>query len=300
VVVRHIAIFILCLGAFASAQDMEPRSFSPAPIGSNFAAVSYGDSRGSVVVDPSLPIADASARFNSIALGYYHSFGLLGRQASISAGLPYVWGTANGLLDGEPVRARRSGLADPRLRLAWFLIGSPALTPREFKARRSRTILGAGLIVSVPLGQYDPNLLINLGSNRWAFKPELGLSRSFGAWLVEADMGSWFFTRNSSFFHGHVRQQAPIVSAQGHVSYTFRPRLWLSFDGTFYAGGRTTINGAHNEDRQRNARLGATFSLPLARAQSLKFTFSRGAVVRVGGNFTSITAAYQFSWLTKK
>jgi len=113
-------------------------------------------------------------------------------------------------------------------------------------------------------------------------------------------MGSWFFTRNSSFFHGHVRQQAPIVSAQGHVSYTFRPRLWLSFDGTFYAGGRTTINGAHNEDRQRNARLGATFSLPLARAQSLKFTFSRGAVVRVGGNFTSITAAYQFSWLTKK
>lgn len=298
-VVRHIAIFILCLGAFAFAQDMEPRSYSPAPIGTNFAVISYGGNRGSVVADPSLPITDASARFSTVTLGYYHSFALFGRQTSIAAGLPYVWGTANGLLDGVSVRTYRSGLADPRLRLAYFLIGSPALTPAEFKARRSRTVLGASLTISTPVGQYDPNLLINLGTNRWAFKPELGLSRSLSSWLVEADLGSWFFTENSSFFRGHVRQQAPMVSAQGHVSYTFRPRLWLSFDGTFYAGGRTTIDGIHNADRQRNARLGATLSFPLARSQSLKLTFSRGAVVRVGGNFTSISAAYQFGWLTR-
>jgi len=296
---RHLAICIL-LSAAALAQDMEPRSYSPAPVGTNFAAISFGQTTGSVVSDPSLPIVDASARFNTVALGYYHSFGLFGRQTSVALGVPYVWGTANALVNGARVRTYRSGLADPRIRFAYFLMGSPALTPQEFKARRPTTVLGTSLTLSMPLGQYDPNLLINLGSNRWTFKPEVGLSRGMGSWLLEADLGCWFFRENPNFFRGQLRQQAPMLSTQGHVSYTFRPGLWLSFDGTFYAGGRTTINGLHNADRQRNARLGATFSMPLSHAQSLKLTFSRGAVVRVGGNFTTFAAGYQFRWGTSK
>ena len=279
---------------------MEPRSYSLAPIGTNIALLAYGRTEGSVVVDPSLPVEDASAKFNSMTPGYYHSFGLLGRQSSLAFGVPYVWGTANALVIGVSRRAYRSGIADPRIRFAYILFGGPALSPQEFKTHHSKTVIGTSLTVSVPLGQYDPNLLVNVGTNRWAFKPEIGISRTLGAWVLELDLGSWLFLANPNFFHGQYREQAPLPSIQGHLSYTFRPGLWLALDGTFYGGGRTTVNGVHSNDRQENSRLGATFSLPLAHAQSLKFAVNRGATVRVGGNFTTISATYQFRWLTRR
>jgi len=291
---------LLLLCAVGISQELEPRSYSPAPTGTNFAIVGYGETTGSVVVDPTLPVSDVSATFSTAVLGYYHSFGLLGRQTSAAIAVPYVWGTADGLVNGAATHAYRSGLGDTRLRLAYFLVGSPALSPQEFRKRTSKTVVGASLIVSLPLGQYDPDVLVNIGSNRWAFKPEIGFSRTMRSWQMEVDLGSWFFLQNSDFFHGQVRAQAPIASVQGHVSYTFRPGLWVALDSTFYTGGRTTVNGIHKDDRQQNSRLGVTLALPLTRSQSLKFAVNRGTSVRVGGNFTAMSATYQVRWMTSK
>src|SRR5207244_3911281 len=120
---------------------------------------------------------------------------------------------------------------------------------------------------------------------RWAFKPEAGFTRTLRSWMLELDLGAWFFTQNSNFRQGHVREQQPIGSTQGHVSYTFRPGLWVSLDGIFYAGGRTTLDGVRQLDEIGNSRLGGTLSLPLphSRSQSLKLAFTKGATTRVGG-----------------
>ena len=286
--------------ALARAQDLEPRAYSPAPIGTNFAVVSYGRTTGSVVVDPTLPFTDTSAKFNTAALGYVHTFGLLGRQATVSAAMPYVWGSAQALVDGVRAHTSRSGLGDLRLRVAYIFVGSPAVGPEEFKKRKAKTVVGASVVIAAPLGQYDPNLLINIGANRWAFKPEIGISRSLRSWLLELDLGSWFFTQNSSFFRGQVREQAPIGSVQAHVSYTFRPGLWLALDGTYYTGGRTHVDGIRGNDLQQNSRLGVTLALPLTSRQSLKLMCNKGATVRVGGDFTTCSASYQLRWFTRK
>lgn len=295
-----LAAIVLSLGVFAVAQELEPRSYSQAPVGTNFAVINYGRVTGSVVLDPTIPITDASARFDSATLGYSHVFGFLGRQTSISLGVPYVWGTGEGLVNGVSRRIYRSGLGDPRLRFAFILFGSPAVGPAEFKKHKSRTVVGTSLVVVVPLGQYDPNLLINIGSNRWAFKPEIGISRTLRSWMLELDLGSWFFMQNSDFFQGHVREQSPIGSAQAHVSYTFRPGLWVALDGTYYTGGRTHVNGVRGNDLQQNSRLGATMALPLTRSQSLKLAYNRGTTVRVGGNFTTFGVTYQVRWFTRR
>jgi hypothetical protein len=292
------ALLLWCV--VARAQDLEPRSFSPAPVGTNFALVSYGRTSGDVVLDPTLPITDASASFNTATLGYYHSFGLLGRQTSIAAGMPYVLGSGQALLSGVPAHIYRSGLGDLRLRLSYFLVGSPAVNLQEFRKHKARTVVGADVVISVPVGQYDPDLLVNIGANRWAFRPEIGISRSLRSWVLELDLGSWFFLQNSDFFHGQVREQAPIGSVQAHVSYTFRPGLWLALDGTYYTGGRTHVNGVRSNDLQQNSRMGATLALPLTRAQSLKLSYSRGAVTRVGNNFTSLGVTYQLRWFMRK
>ena len=288
------------MSGLARAQDLDPRAYSPAPVGTNFVGITYGRTSGDVALDPTIPITDASANFNNTVLGYYHSFGLLGRQTTVAAGVPYVWGSGQGLVDGVPAHIYRSGLGDLRLRLAFFLVGSPAVGPQEFKKRQAKTVVGTSLVIAAPLGQYDPKVLINIGANRWAFKPGLGITHTLGSWLLELDLGSWFFLQNSNFFRGQVREQAPIGSVQAHVIYNFRPGLWLALDGTYYTGGRTHLNGVRGNDLQQNSRVGVTLAVPLNRWQSLKFLYDRGAVVRVGGKFTSFSATYQVRWQTRK
>jgi hypothetical protein len=289
---------LLC--ASSRAQDLEPRAYSPAPVGTNIALVSYGRTTGNVVLDPTIIVTGASAEFNSVSLGYVHTLGLLDRQTTVSAAMPYVWGTGNGVVNGIPIRIYRSGVGDLHLRVALILVGSPAMTPEEFKKHKSKTIVGTSVVVVAPLGQYSPNVLINIGANRWAFKPELGISHSLHSLLLEMDLGCWFFAQNSDFFHGQVLEQDPIGSVQGHVSYTFRPGLWLALDGTYYTGGRTYLDGFRQNTLQQNSRLGLTLALPVTHSQSIKFAYAKGATVRVGGDFTTITATYQLRWFTRK
>ena len=169
---------------------------------------------------------------------------------------------------------------------------------KEFRAAKPETTLGFSLVVSAPTGQYSPEKLINIGNNRWAFKPEFGLSYPTGPWTLEASAGVWLFTDNTQTYPGtNVRSQDPLYTIQAHGGYTFRPQLWLALDATFYAGGQTATNGVPGDTRQSNSRVGATFSLPAARGHTIKFLAATGVSARVGSRFNTYGIAYQFLWL---
>jgi hypothetical protein len=290
---------LLAAAVTAGAQELEPRAYAPNPNGVNFVLLAYGHTGGSVVADPSLPFRDVEATVNSVALSYGRTFGLFGRSTSAGFVAPYLWGTAEGAVGEERRRVTRSGLGDARLRLSVNLIGGPALEPRAFAVRTPRTTLGMSLVAVVPSGQYDPSKLINLGANRWAMKPELGVSHPRGAWYFELYAGGWLFADNPEFFGGSRREQAPIGTLQAHVSHTFRPRLWLAGDATYYYGGRTTVDGTRNTDLQRNSRLGLTFSLPVGRRSSLKVAWATGFTTTIGGDFATLSLAWQTLWFTR-
>jgi hypothetical protein len=284
----------------ASAQDLEPRAYSPAPVGTNFVTFSYSHSSGDVLLDPSLPIVNGSVDFNTAVAGYYHSFGLFGRQTTAALAVPYVWGSGTGSLTGVPLSIYRSGLGDPVLRVSYNLYGSPAVTPEEFRKRKAKTVIGISLLMTAPLGQYKPRLIVNIGTNRWSFRPQIGFSREVQHWTFDLYLGGYFYTENGNFFGGRVRDQDPIGATQVHVSYSFRPGMWAAVDGIYYNGGRTSVNGVPANDLQQNVRVGLTFALPIARAQSLKFQYTRGAVTRVGGDFTTGAITYQFRFATRR
>lgn len=284
----------------ANGQDLEPRAYSPAPVGTNFVALTYGHSSGDALPDPTLPIQDASLQFNNANFGYYHAFGLFDRQTSISVGIPYIWGSGQALVNGAHAQIYRSGLGDPGLRLSYILYGSPALSPQEFKKRTHKTVIGTSLIMTAPLGQYDPKLLVNIGTNRWSFKPQLGLSRAIGKWTFDLYLSGTFFTANPDYFGSHVRKQAPLAATQVHISHTFRPGMWVAADGVYYTGGRTTVDGVLKADLQQNVRVGLTFAVPLEKTQSLKIQYVRGAIVRVGGDFTTVAVTYQYRFTTRR
>ena len=249
-----------------------------------------------VAFDPSAPIDEASARINTTAFAFTRAFSLAGRSANAGVVLPVIGGHIEGLYLGEPAEVGRFGQGDPRLRLAMNLYGAPAMTPKQFASYRHQTIVGVSVTVAPPIGQYDSTKLINLGTNRWSFKPEVGLSQAWGKWVVEAMAGVWFFTDNTDFVGGRTREQDPIVATQVHVTYKFTRSMWLAGDANYFTGGQTTIGGKQNLDLQRNSRIGATFSSAIGRGQAIRMSVSRGAYTTIGADFTSIGVGYNYAW----
>jgi len=223
-----IAVGLAAQPAAAPAQELTPRAYAANPTGGNIVMLSLGRSTGELLFDPSLPFRDVDAGINSGSLLYGRTFGLLGRSANVVAGVPYVWGDISGFVEDEFARITRSGLGDLRTQLTVNIAGGPALTPEEFASHRQRTVLGMSVAVAAPIGQYDPSKLINIGSNRWSVKPELGLSRAMGAWYLEIYGGVWLFGANTNFAGGSVREQSSLRTFQAHATYTFKPRLWLA------------------------------------------------------------------------
>lgn len=280
----------------ARAQELEPRAYSPNPTGANFVVAVYGYQAGDVLFDPSVPITNAKAYLNSAVFGYGRSFGLFGRLASVGVVVPYVWASMNGDVYEERRDITRSGLADVRLKFTINLLGQPAMKPAEFMKRKPQSTLGFSLAVQAPTGQYDSTKLINLGTNRWSLKPELGFYHPAGRFTFEAAAGVWFFTENTDFFGGKVFEQNPLLSFQAHVSYTFRPRMWVAVNATYYSGGLTTTNGVDASEKQNNSRLGLTFSYPIGKQHSLKVAWAKGVTARVGDKVDIYSLGYQFLW----
>jgi Putative MetA-pathway of phenol degradation len=302
VVRRHVAasLVLLLMPASASAQDLTPGAYWPIPRGINVVTALHSFNLGDVAFDPSAPIEDASATINTSVVAFTRAFRLGARSANASVSVPVVAGHLEGLYFGESAEADRFGLADPRLKLAVNLYGAPSMTPKEHASYRMRTIVGVSLSVVPPLGQYDETKLINIGANRWAFNPELGLARAYGRWVVEVMAGVWLFTDNDDFFGGRTREQDPIAETQLHVTYRFHGGMWIAADANYYTGGRTTIGGKENLDFQRNSRVGATFSKALKRGHAIRASISRGAYTTIGADFISIAAGYNYAWVNQR
>jgi hypothetical protein len=298
----EVFVFVFsCIDAGVSAQDLAPHAYLITPTGANAVTLAYSFNQGSVFVDPDVPIQNLSVQFQTESIAYYHSFGILGRSANITALAPYALGTAQGLVGGSSAAIYRSGLADSRVRFAVNLMGGPAMRPEDFLHWREKALIGMSFTTVVPTGQYDPARLVNGGANRWAFKPEVGISNRWGRWVVDGYAGAWFFTPNRQWFPGSsVRKQQPVGTAETHLTYYLKPRLWASLDGNFWIGGRSGINGQLNADEQRNSRAGVTAAIPINRNQTFKLSYARGAYVRIGGNYSTISVAWQFSWLEKR
>ena len=291
-----LALMAAWLALPLAAQDIEPRAYSNAPIGTNFLVAGYARTEGGLAFDPSLPISDPELEVQSAVLGYARVIDIAGQSSKVDLILPYTWLSGTALLNGEPISREVDGLSDARLRLSTTFMGAPALDAAEFAQYRQDLIVGASLQVSVPTGQYDNTRLVNIGTNRWYFRPELGASQALGPWTLEVAGNATFYTDNDDFYGGNRREQEPIYALRSHVIYSFRPGVWASVDGTWFNGGRTSVNDEWNQDLQRNWRAGATLALPLSRHHSVKLYASRGVSARTGNNYDLFGVLFQYRW----
>jgi hypothetical protein len=292
----------LCSAPMAMAQTLAPRAYVITPVHGNAITLSWSYYDGGLNFNGAIPITGATGTYHIPVLSYYHSFSLFRRSANITGFLPYGVGTFQGEVLGTQHQIYRSGLLDLALRFSINLKGGPAMAAPQFVKWKQKLLLGISLTVVAPTGQYDPTHLINWSINRWAFKPELGYSQRWGKWVLDAYGGAWFYTTNSAFFsmpNPQPQTEKPIGSFEGHLSYDLgKLHSWASLDGNLWFGGTTSLSGIPNPvTRQTSSRIGGTFSFPLKKHQSIKISYSNGTYVRFGGNYQSVSVAWQYSWI---
>lgn len=289
----------LLLGTnIVSAQELAPRAYWPAPAGTNVALLAYQRNTGDIVIDPSLPLTGVESEIDYLVVGYQRFFSLFGRTATAQVSLPFADGFTEGFVDNEFRQRTTTGLTDARLRLAINLRGAPTMDVAGFQALRNdpKTIIGASIVVQAPTGEYDGDRLINLGTNRWAVKPALGMIVPLRpTWLFEVEVGVWLIGDNDNFL-GEIREQEPIVSTEAHLIKRIRPGFWASLDANYYTGGETRIGDGFSDDLQRNARAGLTMGFPIQGRHSLRASFSTGISTRSGGDFEMYSLSWIYAW----
>jgi len=284
----------ISLSVPAAAQELEPGAYTVSPVGINVFNLGYVFNDGDVTFDPSLPIEDGSATIHTTILSYGRSVDLAGRSSTVLVAVPIISGHLEGTYLGERAVADRNGFGDVRMRVGVNLYGAPARRLPEFvKAPQARLNVGASVSIIAPTGQYDPQRIVNLGTNRWAFKPELAIIRNVGPWMFEIYGGAWLFTDNDEYVNGQVRSQKPLASLQFSLRRTFKPGLWISANINYYTGGRTNVGGLFKQDFQANSRAGTTLAVPLWRRNSVRVAVSKGAYTTIGADFLGLSASFQ-------
>jgi hypothetical protein len=294
---RKANFLLVCLffiSHISIAQDLEPRAYANLPKGANAIVGSYGYMKGDVVSEPTLPIKDFVISSNNLGVGYLHTFGFMDKLARVQVVIPYVIMDGKAIVSGEKITGNRTGFGDMRVRLGINLLGSPALARKDFAQYQQKTIFGVSLVTSVPTGLYYDDKRINIGANRWGFKPEVGISKRFKHIYAEFYSGVWFYTNNDEFLGDKDLQQEPVLSFQGHASYYFKNQMWVGININWFNGGKTVVDDLPAGSPINSSRIGVTWSVPLSRSQSVKLQLNTGTFNDIGLNYDSATFSYQY------
>jgi Putative MetA-pathway of phenol degradation len=269
---------MMTLAASCYAQDIEPRRWSHLPNGGNFAGLAYAYTEGDIFLNPVLKIEDGEFDLQTGAFKYIHAFDLFGKSTRVDLTQTYQIGTWSGLVNGVPASVDRDGWADSTLRFAVNLYGAPPLAGQEFYEYRKsvaacETIVGAGLLLQFPTGEYFSDKLINLGSNRYTFTPQFGVVHNRGKWSMELSTSLSFYTDNDDYFNGKKHEEDPYLVGQGHLIYTFMPGLWVGASAGYGYGGESTINRVSADDLKGNIGWGLSAGFPINRQIGVKIAY---------------------------
>lgn len=284
----------------SSAQDLEPRRWSHQPVGTSVAGLAYSYTEGTLQFDPVLEIEEATTTSQRLVAAYSHWFEALDKTARVDVFLPFESTRWDGLLSGSPASTSRQGLGDPWVRLSVNLVGSPPLDSagymQYYAKRPTNTVAGVALGVMLPLGEYDDQKLLNLGQNRFVFRPQAGFVHSRGLWSYELTGSAFLYMDNDEFLGSSELSQDPLFALQGHIVRSFPNRWWISVSAGYSWGGETSVDGVPKDDDRNYVLSALSFGLPVAKTQALKVVYTRGDTkeqVGVDGN------SLVLSWSTR-
>jgi len=269
----------------ALAQGDGPRAYLVVPNGTNLLSAYGLWLRGNQTANFSSVIQGSDIDVNLLLVQATHAFALAGKQSAVFAMVPY--GEVSGRIDSRltSVRGSSTGFGDPILGAIVGLIGPPPLTPQEFVAYQPGYALGALAKVTVPVGNYDDEKVLNVGGNRWALQLGTPMAWYFGQSFLDSALTTiellpsvHIFGDNDDPSGAATTSQDPLLRIEAHVTRNLHQAVWVSLDGQYVYGGETSKDGRSNDDTQRAFELGGTVNVAFSRNASVKLSY--GEVVR--------------------
>jgi hypothetical protein len=292
-----LALAVLHAPYQACAQFTDPHAYDNTPTGTNQLELGYTYVHANSSIDTSLIITGASVNLNQGTIGYTRYFGWLHRLMWVDAAVPVAG--LSGSIAGTNISGSTTGAGDSSYQLAMLLKGGPALSAAEFDTYKPTTTLGLSLTIAAPTGSYHSSQILNLGSDRWSFKPEFALSHPFGPekkWQLDAYANSYFYTNNTSFHGSQTLRQEPLPGFEGHLSYSFNDHLWAGIDTRYSFHGTTFVNGVDQNNSQQNFIFGSEMNVSVNPRNSLVFEFAKAAVHRNGPALVGFAVKYDHTW----
>ena len=271
----YLFCLVLLMNSTLFAQDLEPRRWTPLPAGTSIIGVHYGNISGDIGFDPVLKIEDAEVDRDLVIVSYTHFFSVAGESLRFDILLPWHNVKWDGLLNGEPADAQRTDIGDPRFRLSATLFDSSTQSSETSDDSKEigTTVVGAAISVTVPWGEYYDEKLLNIGTNRYTIRPQIGVVHTRGPWSYELTGSIFFFTDNDRFYNGNKLEQDHFYAVQTHIIRVFSPGVWGSVSAGYGKGSQTTVNGRENDDKRDGFITALSFGLPIAANQGLKFSY---------------------------
>jgi len=301
--ILHGSILCVAIGFAISAQALEltPRRWGHLPVDINFAGGGYAYTEGDIFLDPVLQAEDVTLEMHTWLTKYVRSFKLFDKSALLDVMQAYQEGRWSGLLEGEPASTERKGLRDPIVRLAVILYGAPPLKGKEFRDYQvktdSKTRIGMSVSAELPLGDYQDDKLINLGSNRYTFRSQMGMVHETGNWSYELTGSAWLFTENDDFYNGNKLEQDPLYTIQTHIVHTHRPGVWTALGMGYSYGGESIINDIEKDNRQRYFGWVLSFGYSLSPKFAINFAYGNLETRESTGSDTeTISVALSAAW----
>jgi hypothetical protein len=285
-----IAAALTAVAAPALAVDDGPRAYFPVPVGTNNLNLLGIFQNSNSSLDPSTAVKGADVNIDVGVLQYTRAFSLGGNASALAVLVPFGEVRGQAVLSGPLgnntlVRnTTSSGLGDISLLGVFGIIGSPAMTRTEYAQFKPGFSLGALAMITAPTGAYDGSKLINLGTNRWAFRFGAPFGWAIGDSYLSPNLTTiefvpsvTFYTVNDAPFRAGQSSQDPLFRVEGHLTHNFNRAFWGSIDLTLNTGGKTTTDG--KDDNNTKSWMGAGITAGMNFSPTFGLSATYGGIV---------------------
>lgn len=270
-----------------------PRSFTPAPLGTNAIDVKY-EHLDTSIGNSGYVFQGFNIKTDTALISYTHYFNFFGKTAAVVASLPYV------MLEGDLELSSgtidvfdEGGITDPYFQFYTPLVGADGLELESFVRKEPGFIAGIFGAARPPIGEYDSSKPANPGSNRWELRVGMPIQYIIGLPTQQTTFEFvpvlYFFEDNGDTMGGDTVGQDPLLHLEAHITRDFNRMFWGSLNTLYAVGGKTTLNGAEQDDKLEYLGGGCTIGARLTR--------SIGANVSVGTDIWTKSDAAEGNWI---
>ncbi|MEO5333432.1 MAG: transporter [Magnetococcus sp. YQC-5] len=259
-----LSILFVFLQSATGLADNDPLDYTQYPAGTNAFVLYYEHAWGhDMYANGRRTATDYAYKLNVIAakLATYRELG--GRLYIFEVGVPFVAADLEQASTGLNLGA--SSVGDPLFLAAFW----------PYTNKEAGVQWGVSGWVTLPLGEYDRNKPMNIGNNRWVFKPETNLTFTPVPGLaLEATAAVEMFTDNDSFTAANrTLSRDPLLTLEGHISKQVTSELNLSLDYFFHGGGETFVDEVGRNDAREDHALQTTVAFPLGQDYFLRLLY---------------------------